>query len=98
MGLEREDQIIRRRVAQKMMFFADSLTAGDPSDEQLQSWLDDNPERYRLPAIYTLQQVYFDAQRPADVLQQEMIDVLGELQRGERTGPMLATRYCCRPR
>lgn len=85
MGLEREDQVIRRRVAQKMMFFADSLTASEPGDAELQAWLARHPERYRLPSVYTLQQVYFDAQRPADELQQVVADALRQLQGGART-------------
>ena len=32
-------------------------------DEELQSWLDSNAEDYRLPDIYTLEQVYMDPAR-----------------------------------
>jgi len=82
MGLEREDQVIRRRVAQKMMFFADGVTASEPGDEELQAWLARHPERYRLPAVYTLQQVYFDEQRPADELQRAVAEALRQLRGG----------------
>lgn len=50
MGLERDDQLIRRRVAQKVMFLADSLSPAEPSDDELQAWLDSDPKRYQSPA------------------------------------------------
>ena len=85
MGLERDDQVIRRRVAQKVMLLADSRIAAAPGDEELQAWLASNPERYRLPAVYTLRQVYFNVQRPAGELQQAVADALHQLQVGTRT-------------
>jgi hypothetical protein len=84
MGLEQDDQVVRRRIAQKMMFFADGMTPDEAGDEQLRNWLDNNAERYRLPAVYTLQQVYFDAQRPAEELQSAVANALAELQSGNR--------------
>lgn len=83
MGLGRDDQVIRRRIAQKMMLFADSMTEIEPSEEQLQIWLDDNAARYRLPGIYTLQQVYFDGERAASEQQEAVATVLDKLQSGQ---------------
>ncbi len=85
MGLDRDDQVIRRRIAQKMMLFADSLTEIEPSEEQLQLWLNDNAARYRLPDTYTLQQVYFDGERPALEQQQAIAEALGQLRSGALT-------------
>lgn len=83
MGLERDDPIIRRRVAQKVMFLADSLSPGEPSDDELQAFLDSDPKRYESPAVYTLQQVYFELQGSDAELQQTMVAALALLNDGD---------------
>jgi hypothetical protein len=60
MNLDHNDQIIKRRLAQKMKFLSNDLaTVKDPSGEELQAYLDENLEEYMLPAVYSLYQVSF---------------------------------------
>lgn len=61
LGLDRDDHVIRRRIAQKMGFMAEALSSELPKDQQLTVWLAKNPERYRDPDRYTLRQIYVDA-------------------------------------
>lgn len=61
MGLDRQDQVIERRLAQKVELLSKSLvTPEPPTDEVLAAWFADNVDRFREPDTYTLYQVFFD--------------------------------------
>lgn len=67
LGLDRDDEIVRRRLRQKMEFLNESLVEGsDPTDEKLQAWLDAHSERYNRPAAVSFVQVYVSPDRHAD--------------------------------
>jgi hypothetical protein len=64
LGLERNDLVIRRRLAQKMEFLnEDVATQREPSDAELQAYLDANAENFRAPARTSFRQVYLKAGR-----------------------------------
>lgn len=59
-GLDQGDTIVRRRLAQKVEFLAQSVASTvEPSDAELQAFFDADPERYRLPAQVGFAHVYF---------------------------------------
>ena len=59
LGLDRNDPVVRRRLATKMRFLSNANDDGDqPSDAQLQKWMDDHPEKYAGSAVYDLEQIY----------------------------------------
>jgi hypothetical protein len=59
MGLDRGDQLIRRRVGQKVEFLAESMNGvPEPSDAALQAYLDGHRERFASPVRVTFRQVY----------------------------------------
>ena len=68
MGLDRDDPIVRRRVAQKLEFLTDGATPTPPTTAELQAWLDANPDKYRSEPRYTLTQIYFDVARRGEKL------------------------------
>jgi len=64
LGLDRDDTIVRRRLAQKMdNMVRELLTPSDPADEELEGFLRENPDRYRRPARISFRQVYFSPDR-----------------------------------
>jgi len=63
LGLDEGDPVVRRRVAQKMDFISEGLLVEAPDEAELQSWFEENAERYRFDPVYTLRQVYFDPGR-----------------------------------
>ncbi len=68
LGLDRDDTIIRRRMKQKIEFLSnDLLDPGDPGDEVLSAWYEENPESYQLPPRYTLRQVYLNPEKHEDI-------------------------------
>ncbi len=67
MGLNRHDQVIRRRLAQKLEFLAKDLVAlTPPSEEDLQAYFNAHQDRYQQPARYTFTQVFFDPDKRGD--------------------------------
>jgi len=70
MGMDRGDQLIRRRVRQKVEFFAESINGvPEPADAQLQAYLDAHPDLYAAPARVTFRQVYLGTEADADMPQ-----------------------------
>ena len=67
MGLNRHDQVIRRRLAQKLEFLAKDLVAlTPPTDEELVAYFDTHKDRYQEPALYTFTQIFFDPDKRGD--------------------------------
>lgn len=67
MGLEEDDAVIRRRLRQKMEFFTQDLALqADPTQEELQQYLDANREKYRRDGRVSFVQVFFNVDRRGD--------------------------------
>ena len=67
MGLNKHDQVIRRRLAQKLEFLAkDLVTLIPPTDEELQTYFDAHQDRYQEPVLYTFTQVFIDPDKRGD--------------------------------
>jgi hypothetical protein len=67
MGLNKHDQVIRRRLAQKLEFLAKDLVAlTPPTDEELVAYFDAHKDRYQKPALYTFTQVFFNPDKRGD--------------------------------
>jgi hypothetical protein len=62
-GLDRDDVIIRRRVRQKMEYFAEDASVPEPSEAQLAAYLAANPERFKTEDRLTFRQVFLSATR-----------------------------------
>ena len=61
MGLNKHDQIIRRRLAQKLEFLAKDLVAlTPPTEEELQTYFNEHMSFYQEPARFTFTQVFID--------------------------------------
>ena len=60
LGLDENDTIIRRRLRQKLELLTDDIVAfAEPADEDLQQFLDEHPERFRIAPRMDLSQIYF---------------------------------------
>ena len=60
LGLDKDDTIIRRRLAQKMEFIAEDLSAiVEPTDEELASFFTENAESFAEPAVLSFAHIYF---------------------------------------
>jgi hypothetical protein len=67
MGLNQHDQVIRRRLAQKLEFLAKDLVAlVPPTEEELEAYFETNKDRYQEPTLYTFTQVFVDPDKRGD--------------------------------
>ena len=77
MGLERDDVIIRRRLAQKLEFlFQDLADAAPPEDQELQAYFKAHRDRYQDPELLSFTHVFLDPDRRGD---QTLVDAEGML-------------------
>jgi hypothetical protein len=82
LGLDRDDSVVRRRVAQKLEFIVDGATPASPTEAELQAWLDAHSQLYRIESRYSLRQIYFDVARHGDGLDAHVAAARGALQAG----------------
>jgi hypothetical protein len=60
-GLDKDDQIIRRRLGQKLEFlFADLASMQEPTEEGLKTYFAENMDRYRASDLLTFTHVFID--------------------------------------
>ena len=80
MGLDQDDTIVRRRMAQKLEFlFTDLADATDPADAELQRFLSDNPDKFIEPARSSFIHVYFNDSERADTAETDAQQLLAVL-------------------
>jgi hypothetical protein len=84
-GFDRDDQIIRRRIAQKMSFIADGLAPAVPDETELSLWFVANRDDYKISPVLTFRQVYFDPSRHADQLDRVLDDARAALATGDES-------------
>lgn len=83
LGLDKDDVVIRRRLAQKIEFIVDDMAAGrSPTDEELSEFLRQNHERYATEPTVAFQQVFLSAERRGPALVEDANRMLRELQAG----------------
>ena len=79
-GLDRDDAIIRRRIRQKLDFIAvDIASLVDPTQKDLEDYLADHPDDFRVKPRFTFVQVFFDPGRRGDDLQADADRTLDKL-------------------
>jgi peptidyl-prolyl cis-trans isomerase C len=60
MGLDKDDTIVRRRMAQKMEFLAEDVAAShEPTTEELREWFAQNKAIFTQPARVSFRTIYF---------------------------------------
>jgi peptidyl-prolyl cis-trans isomerase C len=64
LGLDKDDEIIKRRLTQKMDFLAEDVAAlQDPGDAELKAWFAQNADRFALPPRASFRHLYFSFDR-----------------------------------
>ena len=67
LGLDTDDEIIRRRLKQKYEFIQmDNLTGEEPTDQELKSFYEKNQDRYKTPEAYSFEHHYFSPDKRSD--------------------------------
>jgi len=80
LGLDRNDTIVRRRLAQKMTFFLeDTARLAEPTNEELRRIYDADLKRFQTPARISFVQIYFNRDRRGEQSMADAKKVLAEL-------------------
>jgi parvulin-like peptidyl-prolyl isomerase len=67
MGLEQDDTIIRRRLAQKLKFLVeDTAQLSEPTEAELRQFYAANPAHFETPGKLSFQQIYFNPEHRKD--------------------------------
>jgi hypothetical protein len=83
MGLDKNDQVIRRRMRQKLEMLMDNIAeASVPSDQMLMSYMQENEDKFRLDDKITFMQVYLNPDDHPD-LERGAQATLARLKAGE---------------
>ncbi|HEU4709958.1 MAG TPA: peptidylprolyl isomerase [Pyrinomonadaceae bacterium] len=80
LGLDRDDTVIRRRLRQKLEFLSDSVASqAEPTDEQLQNYLEAHADTYRSEQRFTFTQIFLDPQKRGENLTRDVDQMLAQL-------------------
>lgn len=64
MGLDRDDEIVKRRMAQKMQFLAEDVAAArEPTTDELRGWFEKNSGKFAQPPRLSFRHLYFSPDR-----------------------------------
>lgn len=84
LGLDKDDMIVRRRLAQKMAFASEDIGAiPAPREADLQAYYDKHRARYATPARLALRHVYFSQDRTGASPQIAAAEALVKLKSGQ---------------
>jgi len=80
MGLDKDDAVIRRRLRQKIEFISDDTSArAEPTDADLDTYLQAHPDGFRVEQLLTFRQVYLNPERHGETLARDAAELLAQL-------------------
>jgi len=81
LGLDRDDVIVRRRLAQKMQFLFDDLgQVPDPTDADLNVFMSKHVERFTLPSTLSFRHIFLDPDSRGEAIQDQAKQLISRLQ------------------
>ena len=95
MGLDKDDEIVKRRMAQKMQFLAEDVAAArEPTTAELRSWFEKNSAKFAQPPRLSFRHLYFSPDRRGPRARDDARAGAGEARRpaGRRDNRELARR------
>jgi peptidyl-prolyl cis-trans isomerase C len=80
MGLDKDDTIVKRRMAQKMQFLAEDVAAAhEPSTAELKAWFEQNKKKFALPSRYSFRHLYFSPDKRGKSAQEDAAQALTKI-------------------
>ncbi len=80
MGLDKDDTIVKRRMAQKMQFLAEDVaSAHEPATEELKAWFEKNSSKFALPSRYSFRHLYFSPDKRGNNVQIDALKALAKV-------------------
>ncbi|MCP5016545.1 MAG: hypothetical protein GY938_14960 [Ketobacter sp.] len=85
MGLDSNDSVIRRRLRQKLEFLTmEAISLEEPSEADLQHYLEEKPELFQTAARFSFEQVYINTDQPENNWKAQVDVVKEQLHKGEQ--------------
>ena len=103
LGLDHEDQIVRRRLTQKMRFLSeDALSEQQPSPDALRQWFAEREDDYITPPLISFRHIYVDPEKDTHPMQARLATISTALGASADPGPLgdlflLPKRYTAAP-
>jgi len=83
MGLDQDDIVIRRRLRQKLELLAEDVASlAAPTEQELQAYLESQPDDFRVEPRLTLRQIYFSLDRRGAAAEQDALELLRSITTG----------------
>jgi len=80
MGLDKDDTIVKRRMAQKMQFLAEDIAAAhEPSGSELKAWFEKSSSQFALPRRYSFRHLYFSPDKRGKDARSSAAEVLARI-------------------
>jgi hypothetical protein len=80
LGLDRNDELVRRRIVQKMRFLLEDVSPpAEPADAELRAFYSLHADRYTTPARVTFSHVYFSSERGDEPARARALQALNEI-------------------
>ena len=80
MGLDKDDTIVKRRMAQKVQFLSEDVAAAhEPSTAELKAWFDKNTDKFALPGRYSFRHIYFSPDKRGKNAQADAAQALAKI-------------------
>jgi len=80
MGLDKNDEIVKRRMAQKMQFLAEDVAAArEPTTAELEAWFAKNTDKFAMPKRVSFRHLYFSPDRRSQRARDDAVKALTKL-------------------
>ena len=80
MGLDKDDTIVKRRMAQKLQFLAEDVAAArEPDTAELRSWFEKNKAKFAQPSRVSFRHLYFSPDRRGQRARDDAAKALAKL-------------------
>jgi peptidyl-prolyl cis-trans isomerase C len=80
LGLDKNDEIVKRRMAQKMQFLAEDVAAArEPTFDELKEWYAQNTHKFVLPKRVSFRHLYFSPDRRGSHVREDAAALLAKL-------------------
>ncbi len=80
MGLDKDDTIVKRRMAQKMEFLSEDMAAAhEPSTQELKDWFAKNSQKFALPDRATFRHLFFGFDRRGQKAQADALSAQAKI-------------------
>ena len=80
MGLDKDDTIVKRRMAQKLQFLAEDVAAArEPKTAELKSWFEKNNAKFAQPSRVSFRHLYFSPDRRGQRARDDAAKALAKL-------------------